>query len=227
MAALHRHQLASLSPAGWERVRRRAWDEVAADCLSHWASHGLPLVVTRQPPDLPDPGGIALGLPAPARWERRRLALQVPRTEVLFFDEFPRAPAVAPLLPAAARRAWRALCSGLEACGARARVHGSFGWQHLTGLDHVHAASDIDVWIAVSDADQADAVAAQLQAFAAPRPRLDGELVFASGNAVAWREWRAWRAGQARALLVKHLHGHALTRDPCVQAGAEALAEAP
>jgi phosphoribosyl-dephospho-CoA transferase len=214
MAPLHRHQLAWLAPAGWERVRRRTWDAVAADCIAHWAAYGLPLVITRQPPEVAEAGWIATGLPAPGRWERRRLAVHVPRADVLFFDEFPRAERVASLLPAAARPAWRALCRDLAARGALARVHGSYGWQHLTGLDHVRAASDVDLAIAVSDARHADAVAALLQSFAAARPRLDGELVFAGGNAVAWREWLAWRAGRGHALLAKHLHGSELTRDP-------------
>jgi phosphoribosyl-dephospho-CoA transferase len=226
MAPLHRHQLAWLAPAGWARVQRRDWDPTAAECLAHWASVGLPLVVTRQPQELAEAGLVALGLPAPGRWERRRLALQVPRSDVLFFDEFPSAHAVVALLPAAARTAWRMLCRELEDCGARARVQGSYGWQHITGLDHVHGASDIDLWINVADAAQADAVAARLQCFRPTRPRLDGELVFPTGHAVAWREWLAWRAGRGRALLVKHLFGSELSYDPCPLRVADLAGEA-
>src|SRR5262249_2658619 len=122
--------------------------------------------------------------------------------------------------------AWRTLCRELEACGARARVQGSYGWQHVTGLDHVHAASDIDHWISVADAQQADAAAARLQCFRPTRPRLAGELVFATGYAVAWREWLAWRAGRGRALLVKHLFGSELSEDPCSHRVAELVGEA-
>ena len=44
--------------------------------------------MTRQPePDGED--SITLGLPAPGRWGRRRLALSVARKDVLYFDEFP------------------------------------------------------------------------------------------------------------------------------------------
>jgi phosphoribosyl-dephospho-CoA transferase len=209
---IHRHQLARLTPAGWARVRARAWDVVAGECLAHWAEHRLPLVVTRQAACNTGPDAIAMGLPAPDRWERRRLVLGVPRADVLYFDEFPRAEQVANLLPEAARADWRRLGAGLKACGAIARVHGSYGWQHLSGLDHLRSSSDIDVWIAVSDAEQADAVARQLQSFPRARPRLDGELVFDGGHAVAWREWLCWRAGGAKALLVKHLHGSSLAR---------------
>ena len=43
-------------------------------------------------------------------------------------------------------------------------------------------------------------------------PRLDGELRFPDGAAVAWREWEAWRAGRSRAVLVKRLDGCSLWR---------------
>ena len=105
-----------------------------------------------------------------------------------------------------------------------ARVHGSYGWEHLSGLDHVRQSSDIDVWMAVPDGAQADAAAATLQSFACERPRLDGELVFDDGAAVAWREWLAWRGGRTRALLVKRIDGSSLTHLPC---SLGAIAEMP
>ncbi|HMC16718.1 MAG TPA: malonate decarboxylase holo-[acyl-carrier-protein] synthase [Albitalea sp.] len=219
---LHRHQLAWLTAAGWARVREREWDVVAGECLAHWAAHRLPLVVTRQPACGTGTDAIAMGLAAPGRWDRRRIALAVPRADVLYFDEFPRAEQVVKLLPAAARADWRKLGTRLNACGVVARVHGSFGWQHLTGLDHLRSGSDIDVWVSVSDADQADAVARQLQSFACARPRLDGELVFDGGDAVAWREWLCWRAGAAKALLVKRLEGSSLWRRPGSRGTAQA-----
>jgi len=225
IAPLHRHQLAWLTPGGWARVLRREWDAVAAECLEHWARHSLPLVVTRQSACVAGPDTIAMGLPAPDRWERRRIALGIPRAEVLYFDEFPRAEQVATLLPDAARTQWRTLCAGLVACGVVARVHGSYGWLHLSGLDHVRPSSDIDVWIGVRDVEQADAVARQMQAFDCANPRLDGELVFEGGVAVAWREWLCWRARGANALLVKHLAGSSLWRRPDLR-DAVPLAEA-
>lgn len=214
---LHRHQLAWLTPAGWARLIDADWDDEARDCVRHWAARPLPLVVTRQPAGPAQPEGIHLGLPAPGRWQRRRLALSVAPSEVSYFDEFPLAAQLARLLPAGVRGEWQRLCAGLLALGAPARVHGSFGWQQLTGLDHLRAGSDIDLWIAVDDAGQADAVVRLLQSFGGRRLRIDGELVFAGGDAVAWREWLAWRAGQAKAVLVKRLDGVALLRQPVAE----------
>ncbi len=218
-APLHRHQIAWLTDAGWQRVRHRDWDDTARNCLGHWAVHRLPLVVTRQPGGH-SPDSIAMGLPAPRRWERRRIALAVERRDVLYFDEFPRAELIERLLPADVRPDWRRLCAALVACGAPARVYGSYGWKHLTGLSHVRPGSDIDVWLSVSDTGQADAVATLLRSFGHARPRLDGELVFGDGTAVAWREWLAWRAGRTSALLVKKLDGSSLVRSPCWRSAA-------
>lgn len=222
---LRRHQLAHLCADAWTQVLAREWDAEARACLDHWASHRLPLVVTRQAAT-GDAAGIALGLPAPTAWGRRRLALQVPRTAIVCFGEFPRAAQVRSLLPRHAQPAWRALTASLAACRAPARVYGSHGWQQLSGLRYLRPGSDVDLWIAVDDAAHADTVASLLQGFAARRPRLDGELVFDDGSAVHWREWLAWRSGQAHGVLVKRLNGAALASQPFVpeRMGAMALA---
>jgi phosphoribosyl-dephospho-CoA transferase len=209
MGPLHRHQLAHLSAAGWQRLLSGGWDAEARDCLAHWAAHSLPLVVTRQRED-DDGASLALGLCAPRQWNHRRLALRVDRAEVLYFDEFPRLDQVVTQLPQSARAPARQLALALRACGATARVYGSHGWQHLTGLAHVRDGSDLDVWVGVHGVPQADAVTAALNAFASTSRRLDGELVFDGDRAVAWREWLAWRSGRAQTLLVKRLRGAAL-----------------
>jgi hypothetical protein len=55
-----------------------------------------------------------------------------------------------------------------------------------------------------------------LEAAPAGLPRLDGELLWPDGAAVAWREWAAWRAGQVGALLVRRIDGVNLVEDwPC------------
>ncbi len=215
MRALHRHQLVGLTDAGWQRVLAGSRDAQAQDCLAHWAQRRLPLVVTRQRPQAGR--AVCLGLPAPGRWERRRIALAVPAAHLAQHQAFPPASALAPLLCAAQRRPWRALCGGLAACGVAARVYGSHGWQLLTGLDHLRPGSDIDLCIAVEGPAQADAVAVLLQSWS-DGLRLDGELVFAGDRAVAWREWLAWRAGRTASLLVKQLDGVALADAPVWQA---------
>ena len=211
---LHRHQLARLGAAGWSDVLDRPWDATSRDCLQHWARHRLPLVVTRQLGTLDAAvETVALGLPAPLAWDRRRIALQVPRSAIAWFDEFPAASAALRLFRGDARVRLQSLLDGLAALGTVARVYGSHGWQLLSGHHYLHEHSDLDLWIGVDGSDQADAVAACLQAFDTARQPVDGELVFVEGAAVAWREWVVWRAGRARGLLVKRLHGAMLECD--------------
>jgi len=221
MVPLRRHQLARLSGSGWAAVLRHPWDEEARDCLAHWATHRLPLVVTRQSVHSASNGSMALGLPAPARWGRRRLALQVPRAAVHGLGEFPHLGAVQELLPPSARDAVNELVGRLDACHATARVFGSYGWQAISGLDHVRTDSDLDLSVTARGAVHADAAVRALESFDAVRPRLDGELVFGDAAAVAWREWSDWRAGRARAVMVKRLDGVSLQRDAawCEHAG--------
>jgi phosphoribosyl-dephospho-CoA transferase len=220
---MHRHQMARLSNAGWKRLLDQPWDEQAHDCLRHWAAQHLPLVVTRQPDD-DGTDAISLGLCAPSRWRHRRLALRVQRSDILFFDEFPLLEKLIPQLPHSARAPARQLASSLRACDATARVYGSHGWQHVTGLQHVHEDSDIDVWISVAGPEHADAVATALSAFTAPTRRLDGELVFDGDAAVAWREWMAWRSGGTRGLLVKRLYSTAMPTSLALLAPSELAA---
>jgi phosphoribosyl-dephospho-CoA transferase len=219
MRVLRRHQLAYLTDAAWGALQARPWDEVARACLAHWAANRLPLVVTRQNVDLPD-DVMALGLPAPLQWQLRKFALQVPRAQVQYFGDFPVARDVAGLLPQSTRPDWIGLCATLEHLGCSARVYGSHGWQQLTDLAYLHGASDIDLCLSVSGPAMADAVAAALYNAVFGAPRLDGELVFPDGAAVAWREWLQWRACKVHRILVKRLSGAALeTGDDRLHAG--------
>ncbi len=211
-----RHDLATLSAAGWDGVLDRDWDAVARHCLAYWAAHGLPLVVTRQATgdDAAAPGdSLALGLPAPLRWGRRRIALRVRTRDLAGSPAFPLLPAVADLLaPASAARCLQ-LHARLCPHGLAPRVYGSHGWQRLTGLAYLHPDSDLDLLVRVPDADGADAAAAVLAGSDIDHPRIDGELLLPDGSATAWREWQRWRRGDTGAILVKRRHGATLEHD--------------
>jgi len=203
---LERHRLVWLSDAGWPTLMPQAPDAPSRQCLEHWARQHLPLVVTRQPPG---DDRLAVGLAMPARWGRRKLALRVAREHLLYSGGFPAAADIAVRLPAASRAAWRALCTELAALGVSPRVHGSHGWQKLTGLRYLRPTSDIDLHITVDSDALADRVATLLQVDIGG-PRIDGELLFPDGAAIAWREWLQLRSGRVREVLVKRLDGVAL-----------------
>ena len=193
------------------RILAAPWDDEARDCLALWARRGLPLVVTRQPPSQADV--LATGLPAPASHRRRRLGVAVAPRDALLVDEFPEAAAAAHHLAPGLAPAWHALVGALAADGCTARVYGGHGWQALTGLAYVHPASDLDLLLPVRSVAQADTVSctlARAQEQGWSGPRLDGELLFEQGAAVAWREWQAYREGRTAQVLVKRLHGVAL-----------------
>jgi phosphoribosyl-dephospho-CoA transferase len=194
---LRRHELVRLTAEGWRRAAAQHRDPQAARCFEHWRAHDLPAVVATQagaPADF-----ISLGLPAPTAWGRARHAVRVPWSEVRRgLDVFPSLGQYGVPL-------------SRELPGIR--VHGSHGWQRLTGLDYVRQHSDLDLLIPVADAEQADESVNALSRRDVDGPPLDGELCFPNGRAVAWREWQAWRAGRVGSVLVRQLRGASLERD--------------
>jgi len=210
MMCLRRHDLVWLSAQGWRNhVLRDVADSEAADCLRHWFAQRLPLVVGRQ---TPGESQLALGLAAPAVWDRRKIALKVPRDCVLYHDRFPKAAEIRSLLSPGLRKRWLSLCGDLGDLASNPRVHGSYGWQQITGLEYIAARSDIDLQLSVGDADTADRVTSLLERFTWKGPRIDGELLFPTGAAVAWREWLQWRRGAVDRVMVKRLYGVALVK---------------
>jgi phosphoribosyl-dephospho-CoA transferase len=221
---LRRHELVRLTAAAWREAMTQHVDRDAQRCIAHWAANDLPLAVATQ---IEADGLVSLGLPAPRCWQRRRLALRIPG------EGLRRGGAAWPRLSecAGSPRQQGDLC-GDRADKARsqgaspsarvaavasllpdARVIGSFAWQHLTGLRYVRESSDLDLLLEATGAAQADMFAMVLAGADASAPRLDGEICFADGSAVSWREWAGWRAGRARAILVKRLHGASLATE--------------
>jgi phosphoribosyl-dephospho-CoA transferase len=202
MNALARNQLVWLDPQGWAQVQAHAWDAEARTILAHWHRNELPLVVCRQRVDI-ETDQLCLGLPAPLQWSRRRLALTVGVDQVATIGDFPslrQVAQVSPWGPAALE-----LDRALRTQGVTAQVYGSHGWQLLTHMSYLHDASDIDVTVDVPDFETACRVAALLAAFESG-PRLDGEIVFPGGQAIAWRELQRLLTGHTAQVLLKDRH---------------------
>ena len=203
MIAPQRNQLVWLVDAGWQQVLERAWDVQAQDILSHWHEQQLPLVVCRQRVS-DNSSTISLGLPAPLQWERRKLALELPLEAIACMGGFPLLRSIA--LGAADALQVQELLLHTDALQVAVQVYGSFGWQHLSALPCVRETSDLDLLAEVSDLDTAGQVVWLLQGLRL-EPRVDGELVFPGGWAIAWREYAQLIGGRVEQVLVKHRTG--------------------
>jgi len=211
MLQLERHGLVWPTAAGWEALHAQALQDATTQAIvGHWHTERLPLVVSRQPPgqtcEL-----VALGLPAPLQWARRRLAFALPAAQLAYSGRFPR------LADVAGRQRWRpealalahALGEVLGHATGSVQVYGSYGWQCLTGLRYVRDGSDLDLRIAVPDVVAAAAVVELLARQTLPC-RIDGELILPCGHAVAWREMAQLLEGRVAQVLSKRLDGIAL-----------------
>ncbi|HEV2609734.1 MAG TPA: malonate decarboxylase holo-[acyl-carrier-protein] synthase [Noviherbaspirillum sp.] len=188
---LARHSLAWLTPEGW-REAETACGAGCRDVIARWRQADWPAIVRRRDVDATD-DQCAVGLalpPDPASGYKRRLALQATLAHVakvlppLAMEEaIPAAPA-----------SWRSPLAELELAAGEAgvalRVYGSLALQALTGQSYLTASSDIDVLCYPVTREQLTVMLGLLQATAAQVP-LDGEIVFPSGQAVAWKEWLA------------------------------------
>jgi phosphoribosyl-dephospho-CoA transferase len=203
MTALQRNQLVWLSDPAWQQLLARSWDAQAQSVLAHWHARQLPLVVCRQRA-AESSTTISLGLPAPLQWERRKLALELTVESIARVGTFPLLRNLV-LSPADAPQV-QDLLLHTDALQVSMQVYGSFGWQWLSGLPCVRAGSDLDLLAHVPDLDTAGQVTWLLQGLQL-HCRVDGELVFPGGWAVAWREYAQLIGGKVEQVLVKHRTG--------------------
>ena len=192
-----RHELVWLSGRGWDAALAHALPGQHA-AIEQWRREDWPAIVRRSDAGL-EPGRVSLGIAlAPARdGAKGRIALNARACDVVR-----RSPAL--LLADAAKAApghWRgALDALLQAMVLRA--YGSLAMQAITGQPYLTPTSDIDLLFSPTDEPALRAGLALLEQAAAVLP-LDGEIVFPSGDAVAWKEWINAEPIGAR-VLVKH-----------------------
>jgi phosphoribosyl-dephospho-CoA transferase len=197
---MRRHDLVYLHPeAAWSSPCTAAGSPLWL-AARQWIAAGRPLVAARQPGG----GAVVLGLTLPLAQERQRLSILVEpaaiarcRPPLAVADCLARLPAeqAAPLGELAERA---------QACSAALGVYGSLAWEAVSGKDYRHAGSDIDVICDVATPAQFATLLAALHCAAERLScRLDGEIRFPDGNAVAWREIVANLNNPASAVLVK------------------------
>jgi phosphoribosyl-dephospho-CoA transferase len=193
-----RHELIWLAPAGWDA--QPATSDATRAMLQRWRDNDWPLIVRRREPDAPA-DVVCAGLaapPDPASGTRLRIPLQVEASYISRHERPLPLQVAAPAAPEVWRHAFAALAAAAGAYDMR--VYGSFAMQALTGQSYLRPTSDIDIVFHPASASQLDAGVALLAAYAATLP-LDGEIVFPSGQAVAWKEWHAAQDTTARVLV--------------------------
>ena len=193
-----RHDLVWLTPAGWDAAIARA----SHPALTLWRARNWPAVVRRHEDGVRS-GAVCLGIPLPLSFgTRRRLAL------IADCGHVARRQAPLPLADAlaCAPPEWLAALVALQRAAAiDLRVFGSLAMQSMTGLAYVRAQSDIDLLLTPATHAELHAGLTMLTEASALLP-LDGEIVFADGAGVAWKEWLAARRDGAR-VLVKTMDG--------------------
>ena len=210
MVPPQRNQLVWPTWSAWQQLLERPWDTQARALLLRWQTAQWPLVVTTQRAG-PAPDTLSVGLPAPTALGRRKLALELPVNGVAHCQDFPDWSVIASTL--APDTALQLQVRKLSDAGTTLQVYGSFAWQYMTGLAYVHPDSDLDLRLCVPSHAVACAVVRLLEnADANTRSplRLDGELAFPDGSAIAWREYLQWVNGKVSQVLVKSRAGVAL-----------------
>jgi malonate decarboxylase holo-[acyl-carrier-protein] synthase/biotin-independent malonate decarboxylase gamma subunit len=203
-----RHELLRIAPLFWRAALPSRLDRAAMSLLDGWADRGWPVIVRRRMVDERSDHA-PVGVPLPPALGKQRIALCVPANAVL---ERSSPPALC-TVQREGDPSWQATIDALITLGARLAVmpasYGSLLWQHQTGLRYLSRQSDIDVlWYAHRECD-VPCLIAGIAAIQRTAPmRIDGEVVFANGDAVNWRELHACLDGKEPAeVLVKSIDG--------------------
>ena len=178
-----------------------AADEATLRFAHDWLAQGRPLVVARQPESA---GQLALGLALPVEFATRRLACTVDHAEVVRSRNPLTVDEAVHVLSEQDARALRRFASAVAGHALSIGVYGSTAWESMSGLRYRHEDSDVDV---VCDVASSAGLTACLAAFSEGtrdfRSRLDGEIRFTGGRAVAWRELAEACAGTSSLVLAK------------------------
>lgn len=183
-----RHDLVWLDPAG-----------NYSPALASWVMAGYPCIIPRQDAGLSGLLRVAWSLPRD-KSASGRLLQTVPLAAVAS-RQSPLALAHLSVLVASAE--FDEIIQQLRVLDINVGLYGSFAWQLLTKQHYIHEQSDIDILISVNNFTQLKILPPLLEKLAQIcQRRIDGEIIFPDGSAVAWREWFS----PASQLLVKTLY---------------------
>lgn len=208
--SLQRHTLLTIDPRAWPAILA-GHAHAEMPLLAAWAAKGWPVISRRRSPE-DRHGELPVGVPLPPLVQKLRIALSVPPAAVTAREALPRLDEACAVAPSSWRHGIDALLMLAERFGITPSCFGSLCWQFHTGLSYILETSDLDlIW----PSDASTNIPALLKAIAESErsagPRIDGEIVFADGRAVNWREfYHGLAAGGDEQVLVKTSGGASL-----------------
>jgi phosphoribosyl-dephospho-CoA transferase len=205
---LARHTRVWPTAAGYAALASESCDATALAAIDLWCLHRWPLVVRRWESDELRCGDtIAVGLALPPSFGKQRIKLRLMRRHIAAHAEPLGLDEVVKFSSRSLQNALVPLASAAARGRIMIRVFGSAAWETQTGLGYMHADSDLDVLVAPrSTVELRSAMTLLDRAQRHIAMRLDGEIVFTDGDAVAWRGW----AQGTNRVLVKNIDRAAL-----------------
>lgn len=209
----YRHNRVWLSEAGWQRAGAYM-PEAHAEELKQWINNDWPATVRRAEADQPN-NRVSLGITLPPHLHQGK-KIRVPFSACI--DDVVRheAPlhisAAVPALPLTWQAPFAALSQTASSKQLKFHVYGAVAMQAETSLPYLSASSDIDLlFYPITEVQLQEGLALLLE-YANLLP-LDGEIIFPSGRAVAWKEWAyASKNPDSMRVITKSLHGVHLTQ---------------
>ncbi|WP_211451583.1 malonate decarboxylase holo-[acyl-carrier-protein] synthase [Collimonas antrihumi] len=202
---LARHSLVWLSAEGWQRAAQTVSAERDYQpVLQRWRHHDWPAVLRRREAGIPeDQLCLGLALPPDGNGDKTRIPFKVQLADVQRITDPLALRAALKHAPSGWSGALHAFADDCVNSGIAMRIYGSWAWQILTQQSYVRTGSDIDLLFAPVSAEELTRGLGLLAQHAALLP-LDGEIVFAEGQAVAWKEcWQALQTDSRQRVLVK------------------------
>lgn len=206
---MRRHDLAYLYPAPEYRLLSPVHCPAAHDALQRWLQAQRPLVVARQPEA--DGTQILLGLTLPPDAEPRRISVSVNPDAIRALTPPLTLTHCVNTCTAAVAAPLKNLLLQCESHNIAVSVYGSLAWEMLSGITYRHKRSDIDLVCDIARASQlAPCIEALRRARQAVPCALDGEIRFAGGPAVNWKELAQALLQPTMRVVVKENTGVAL-----------------
>jgi phosphoribosyl-dephospho-CoA transferase len=202
----NRHDRIWLSAAGWEAARGQMPGH--AEILAQWERNDWPAIVRRSE-GATRQDSVCLGLPLPPDVQTG-IKLRLPFIVAVADVARHATPLALSEATSALPSAWRESITDFAGTATRGQLvfhlYGSAAMQSMTSLSYLSASSDLDLLFSPRNREQLREGLQLLRMHARHLP-LDGEIVFPSGRAVAWKEWAAMSdMPDGMRILTKSMH---------------------